>query len=107
MTLHYGVPHGIACSFTLPTVLRSVSDLGGFRGDALAEIFGGDIHRGADNLAAALQRAGVGTRFADYGIDRSAALEIVEAAFVGQRGRNFIGEKQALLSAAQAEGLLA
>ena len=29
VTLHHGVAHGIACSFTLPMVLRSVSDAGG------------------------------------------------------------------------------
>ena len=40
VTLHHNVAHGIACSFTLPMVLRSVSGAGGLTREALVQIFG-------------------------------------------------------------------
>ena len=106
LTLRHGVAHGIACSFTLPTILRSLAPLGGFRDAALTEIFGTDIIAGADQLTACLRRLGVGQRFADHGIDRAEAEEIIDAAFHGQRGKNFIGTRDALVAAAQVDGLI-
>ncbi|MBL4769139.1 MAG: phosphonoacetaldehyde reductase, partial [Rhodobacteraceae bacterium] len=50
ITLGWGVQHGIACSFTLPTILQSVAGTGGFREDSLKKIFGDDLRKGADNL---------------------------------------------------------
>ena len=55
VTLRYGVAHGIACSFTLPAILASVSSLGGFREDALNAIFGDDLTAGAEGLATQLR----------------------------------------------------
>ncbi len=106
VTLHYGVPHGIACSFTLPTILKSVSDIGGLRGKALRQIFGADLVVGADMLAGCLRDMNVDLRFLDYGVIPSAAAEIIDAAFVGQRGRNFVGHKDNFLIAAQSGGLI-
>ena len=101
ITLGWGVQHGIACSFTLPTVLRSVIGIGGFREAALREIFGPDLIAGADQLAEFLNGLGVGTRFADHGIRLQACAEIIEEAFVGERGRNFVGTKERFIAAAQ------
>jgi alcohol dehydrogenase len=106
VTLHHGVAHGIACSFTLPTILRSLPPLGGFRDAALAELFGEERTKGADQLAAALRHMGLGLSFKDYGVDRSKAEAIIEDAFLGQRGKNFIGNREALLTAAQGDGLI-
>lgn len=105
VTLGYNVPHGIACSFTLPTVLRAVATIDGFRRAALVDIFGADLARGADALSRELADLGVGTAFSDYGVDAAAAGTIIEEAFVGQRGRNFIGEIETFKSAARADGL--
>ena len=106
ITLQYGVTHGIACSFTLPTILRSVCDLKGFPGQALKEIFNSEINTGADILAESLCAMKINLSFRDYGINSSAALEIINKAFLGQRGRNFLGNQEAFISAAQEDGLI-
>ena len=99
ITLHWGVQHGIACSFTLPLILRSLSGLEGFRKSGLEEIFGDDLAKGADDLEGFLNGMGVGTHFADYGIPANRWQAIVESAFAGERGRNFIGTIEHFLAA--------
>jgi alcohol dehydrogenase len=100
ITLGWGVQHGIACSFTLPTVLRSVIGTGGFREASLKEIFGPDLERGAKDLEAFLINLGIGTQFSDHGVPSDRWPGIVDQAFAGERGRNFIGNKERFLAAA-------
>ena len=106
ITLGWGVQHGIACSFTLPTVLRSVIGLGGFREAALKQIFGDDLDKGADDLTAFLDELGVGSRFADHGVPDAACKTIVDEAFAGERGKNFTGSKEKFLEAATKTGAI-
>ncbi|MEO3416700.1 iron-containing alcohol dehydrogenase PsrA [Roseovarius sp. CAU 1744] len=106
ITLGWGVQHGIACSFTLPTVLRSVIGMGGFREAALKEIFGPDLSAGADQLAEFLNSLGVGTRFADHGIPHQRCADIIDEAFAGERGRNFIGTKENFIAAAEQQDVI-
>ena len=68
ITLDWGVQHGIACSFILPTVLRSIVGIGGFREAALKQVFGEDLDKGASDLTEFLASLGVGHRVADHGI---------------------------------------
>lgn len=100
ITLRWGVQHGIACSFTLPTILQSVIGTGGFREDSLKEIFGDDLTKGADNLEIFLTQLGVGVRFSDHKIPTESFGAIVDEAFAGERGKNFIGSKESFLEAA-------
>jgi phosphonate metabolism-associated iron-containing alcohol dehydrogenase len=100
VTLHRNVAHGVACSFTLPFVLRSVSEIGGLARDALAQIFGADLSAGSERLQRFLEDLGVSTDFRTYGFDASAWAALIMDAFGGERGQNFIGTKQALLRAA-------
>jgi len=106
ITLGWGVQHGIACSFTLPTVLRSVVGMGGFREDALKQIFGGDLNKGADDLTGFLSSLGVGHRFTDHGVPDAECGRIIDEAFAGERGKNFIGSKESFLEAATKTGVL-
>ena len=106
ITLGWNVQHGIACSFTLPTVLRSVIGIGGFREAALKEIFGDDLNAGAARLTALLDALGVGVLFGDHGVPTSRVAAIVDDAFAGERGRNFIGSKHAFLQAARDHGIM-
>lgn len=106
ITLGWGVQHGIACSFTLPTVLRSVVGLGGFREAALKQIFGNDLNKGADELTAFLGELGVGTKFADHGVPDTACKTIINEAFAGERGKNFVGTKEVFLEAATRSGVI-
>lgn len=91
VTLRHGVPHGIACSFTLPMILDSLTDAKGLTGRALREIFGPDLRIGAGKLAGFLDGLGIGLTPADYGIDPAEWTNIVAEATAGPRGRNFIG----------------
>ena len=100
VTLHHNVAHGIACSFTLPMVLRSVSGTGGLARDALAQIFGADLAAGADRLERFLHDLGVSTDFKTYGIEPDRWGALIVDAFDGERGQNFSGTRQALLRAA-------
>ena len=106
ITLGWGVPHGIACSFTLPTILRSVIGASGFREDSLKEIFGPDLSKGADDLTAFLVGLNVGVTFADHGVPQSECSRIIDEAFAGERGKNFIGSKERFEIAANQHGVI-
>ncbi|MCC7273873.1 MAG: phosphonoacetaldehyde reductase [Alphaproteobacteria bacterium] len=91
ITLARGTPHGIACSFCLPQVMRWA-----IGGDAacdarLAAIFGADLAAGADRLDAFLRDLGVATDPAAHGLDAAAWSRLIAKASAGERGRNFIG----------------
>jgi alcohol dehydrogenase len=100
VTLHHNVAHGIACSFTLPTVLRSVADAGGLTREGLTQIFGDDLSAGAGRLERFLQDLGVSTDFRSYGIAPDGWKTLILDAFDGERGQNFTGTRPALLRAA-------
>ena len=106
ITLGWGVPHGIACSFTLPTILQSVVSIGGFREESLKEIFGDNLTKAADNLKIYLERFNIGTTFLELGIPYEKSKKIIDEAFIGERGLNFIGSKENFLKAADSFGLL-
>ena len=101
LTLGYGVPHGIACSFTLPVVLESVAGIAGFRGAALHAIFGDDLAAASKSLKDFLSNLGVAVRVEEFGVPIEEWDRIVDAAFVGERGRNFVGEKPRFHAAAK------
>ncbi len=96
LTLHHGVPHGIACSFSLPAVMRAVIGCDPACDAALAAIFGPDLGAGADRLAAFLEDLGVSTRARDHGVDEADWSGLIDRALAGERGRNFIGKRAAL-----------
>ena len=91
VTLRHGVPHGIACSFTLPMILNSLADADGLAGRALREIFGPDLRVGARRLAGFLDGLGVRLAPSDYGIEAVEWDTLLAEATRGPRGRNFIG----------------
>jgi len=90
MTLRYGLPHGIACSFPLPMVLQRALGRSAERDAVLARALG-PLDGAAQRLAAFMERLGVKTRFADYGVTDEQAEKMVAYALTGARGRNFIG----------------
>jgi phosphonate metabolism-associated iron-containing alcohol dehydrogenase len=100
ITLRHNVPHGIACSFSLPMIIRSVRGEGGICKEGLGAIFGADAGSGADQLEALLHRLGVATDHRHYGIDDKEWGELIDLAFDGERGQNFIGTRENLLAAA-------
>ena len=101
VTLRHGVQHGIACSFSLPMVLRSVQGVGGICEDSLKQIFGADLMRGADDLENLLGLLGISTNPAAYKIDRQEWRLLIEDSLQGERGRNFLGSGERLIEASQ------
>ena len=99
LTLHHGVPHGIACSFSLPMVMRAVIGCDPACDAALKNIFGSNLQAGAARLEATLEKLGVSTRATDHGIAARDWTALVDHALAGERGRNFIGRREALLAA--------
>lgn len=98
-TLHHGVPHGIACSFSLPLVMRSALGCDPACDAALKEIFGADLAAAPDRLAEFLGNLGVSTRAEDHGIASGEWRRLVDDALAGERGKNFLGRRDALLAA--------
>lgn len=101
ITLQYGVPHGIACSFTLPAILKSVAGIGGFREQALSAIFNGDLGSAAEHLSELMSNMGVPMTIRDLGLEAENWNHIVDSAFAGDRGRNFVGTKADFCEAAE------
>ena len=94
ITLHHGIPHGIACSFTLPGVMRSSLGASAACDDALRRIFGTDLEAGVQRLADFLTDLGVAADYGDLGIGDDEWQSWVDDAIDGERGRNFIGPRE-------------
>ena len=90
MTLRHGLPHGIACSFSLPLVLERAIGSSNDRDQVLAHAVG-PLETAAIRLRTFIEHLGVKTRFADYGVGDHEAVQMVTHALAGVRGRNFIG----------------
>ena len=100
ISLEHGVPHGLACSFSLPLVMRGVLGESADCDAALQRIFGPDLEAGAGRLEAFLVDLGVSVDPADYGVSPAAFQALIAAAFEGERGRNFIGRRERMLETA-------
>lgn len=96
LTLHHGTPHGIACSFSLPMVMRGAAGVDPACDEALMRIFGPDLENGARMLERFLQDLGVATEARDYGVAASDWSRLIDHAFAGERGRNYIGRRESL-----------
>lgn len=103
ITLRHGVPHGIACSFSLPMIIRSVAGHGGICKEGLRSIFGTDAVGAAERLETTFTKLGVSTDYRHYGIEDAEWRDLINSAFEGERGQNFIGSRQELLAAAGLE----
>src|SRR5204863_9685693 len=68
MTLRHGLPHGLACSFTLPLVWRLAAGADAGRDAVLARVFGEGESQPWIRLGGFLHAVGVGTAFGDYGV---------------------------------------
>jgi phosphonate metabolism-associated iron-containing alcohol dehydrogenase len=91
MTLNHGLPHGIACSFTLPMVLERALGADPARDAVLAQVFDVPLGEAPAVLADFLSRLGVSTDFAAYGVGAAEAQRLIVNARDGVRGKTFIG----------------
>lgn len=91
ITLQHGVPHGLACSFSLPLVLEMAQGADPVADAALLSIFDAMTAAVAiERLQGFLQSLGVATDPAHYGVLPDAWQAMVQKAASGPRGRNFI-----------------
>ncbi len=97
LTLHHGVPHGIACSFSLPMVMRAVAGCDAACDASLRRIFGHDLVAGAARLESFLKKLGISPDATAHGIAAGDWSRLVDDALAGDRGRNFIGRREAVL----------
>jgi alcohol dehydrogenase len=104
ITLRHGVPHGLACSFSLPMVMRSAIGMSAECDAALQQVFGDDLQAGARQLEQFLVRLGVSVNPAAHGIGGDEWQSIVLEAIDGERGRNFIGNQEQVLNCLLANG---
>lgn len=98
LTLHHGVPHGIACSFSLPMVMRAVAGCDPVCDAALKRIFGPDLLAGAARLEIFLKKLGISPDATDHGIAARDWAALVDGALAGDRGKNFIGRRESLVA---------
>ncbi len=98
ITLRHGTPHGIACSFSLPMVMRWIIGADRECDKTLSRIFGDNLEAGANRLAAFLKDLGIGIRPEDHGVGAAEWSDIVEQALDGERGRNFLGRPEAVIA---------
>lgn len=90
ITLQHGVVHGIACSFSLPHVMRLAFGKDPQVDTLLLQIFDAtDADHAIASLSAFLNDLGVSTDPAAYGISEIWD-DLVQRALQGPRGRNFI-----------------
>ncbi|CAH1657023.1 MULTISPECIES: iron-containing alcohol dehydrogenase PsrA [unclassified Chelatococcus] len=89
ITMRHGVIHGIACSFCLPEVMVAARGIDPACDAALTTIFGA-LDSAPDNLRRLLSELGVPRTPAELGVDDEDWRPILERAFAGPRGRNFI-----------------
>lgn len=102
ITLRQGVVHGIACSFTLPLIMRSLIGVGGDCEAVLAEMFGTGTAAAADRLEAFLNDLGVATDPAAHGVQPDAWEDLLAGALRNERGQNFSGDGARILELVQA-----
>jgi alcohol dehydrogenase len=100
-TLNHGVPHGIACSFSLPMVMKSAVGCDPACDAALRAIFGPDLVAAPARLSDFLARLGVSTRAEDHGIASGEWQRLIDDALAGERGRHIHGRRDPLLEAAE------
>jgi len=106
ISLHHNVVHGIACSFTLPIVLKSMANDDGLCGASLRQIFGDDLATAPNQMIEFLAKLGVSIHPEDHGVSRAEWAVFVNDAFDGERGLNFIGSKDNFHQAAQLLGVV-
>ncbi len=85
ITINKGVPHGIACSFTLPMLIDKIIGKYEFIDQALLEIFG---ELSSKKIRELFQQLGISNNFEDYGLDSKEFEELYVSLENNQRAGN-------------------
>jgi phosphonate metabolism-associated iron-containing alcohol dehydrogenase len=91
ITLRHGTPHGIACSFSLPRIMRLAAGRDPVLDALLLSVFdAGDIEEAVASLSGFLEGLGVSVDPVSYGIAEADWSDRIAQALAGARGRNFV-----------------
>ncbi len=97
ITLKYKVPHGLACSFSLPMVLASVIGEDENCDTSLRRIFGDDLDQAVMDLDRFINGLDVSTKASSYGVKSEEWKSLLTSALAGERGLNFIGTHERVM----------
>lgn len=93
LTLHLGVPHGLACSFTLPTLLGFNAEMnGGAFEDLAASLRYESLHDLRSELAQLLREVGVPAMLEAYGADVHRLVDYIPEMRTPERAGNTLRE---------------
>lgn len=85
ITAHKNIPHGIACSFTLPLLIDNIIGRFNFIDEALIAIFGS---LSSSPLRGTLKTLNVSSNFEDYGINNLEKTNLISSLNTSQRAGN-------------------
>tara|TARA_B100000674_G_scaffold214545_1_gene175860 strand:- start:47 stop:1159 length:1113 start_codon:yes stop_codon:yes gene_type:complete len=105
ITLNYGIQHGIACSFTLPIITKSMIGIDKIAEERLKLIFDDNLKNGSTKLNEFMRFLEVPLNLNELKVPVQEWNNIVDDAFLGERGKNFIGNKETFISSAKSMGL--
>jgi len=91
LSLNYGVPHGIACGFSLPMVMSWSIGFDRNCDVSLKTIFGDNLDTGVRDFEEFFDRLGVSRNPTTYGPSKSEWDKMVMNAASGIKGQNFLG----------------
>lgn len=94
ITANKGIPHGIACSFTLPMLIDNVIGKYEFIDKALIEIFG---ELSSNPLRKILEKLNIKTKFEDYGLSKDDIEELKASLNNNQRAGNSLVNNEGIL----------
>ena len=101
ITLNKGVQHGIACSFSLPMILRSMEGINEEAESRLKKIFNDNLVNSASKLENILRKLNVPLNLNELAINKNEWEKIIKDAFMGERGKNFLGNEEAFNKASK------
>lgn len=85
ITAHKGVPHGVACSFTLPLLIDNIIGKYKYVDESLGEVFG---ELSSKKLREILLQLDISTKFEDYGMNEKELEELKASLSNNQRANN-------------------
>ncbi|MBD1147320.1 phosphonoacetaldehyde reductase [Pelagibacterales bacterium SAG-MED31] len=101
ITIQHGIQHGIACSFSLPFVMRSMKGVNKVAEERLEKILNDDLDNSSIMLLEELRNLEIPLNLNELKIAKQDWDIIVSDAFEGERGKNFLGNKKAFNKACE------